>query len=142
MTNWILFILIAAAFFGINDALRRYLAPQLNPILITSMISVFVAVLSFAWLLAVGKSHEYLNGWHRLWPVFLITGLVLVVGTVSQLKAFSLHPPLHVAMPILVVGLAVTTSLIGFFLFREAFHIRWLLGFTLALTGVVIMISR
>lgn len=138
---WLFFIIAAAAFFAVNDSIRRFLAPQFHPVLITSILALFTAILSFFWLLFSGKSGEYVNGWQRLWPVFVFASVAIVLGTVSQLKGFSFSPPLHVAMPILVVVLATVATLIGFLFFHEAFHVKWFFGFLLALLGTILMMG-
>lgn len=142
MPPWLIFILAASVFFAVNDSMRRYLAPQLHPVLITFLLSIFTALLSFIWLTISGKSGELTNGWHRLWPAFLLGSFMLMLGTISQLKGFSFHTPLHVAMPVLVVGLATVSTIIGFLFFHETFHIRWFFGFLLAIAGTVFMVSR
>lgn len=142
MPPWFFFIIAASAFFAVNDSMRRLLAPQFNPVLITSILALFTAALSFAWLFVSGKSGEYASGWYRLWPLFLFTSAALVAGTTLQLKGFSSGPPLHIAMPVLVVGLAAISTLIGFLFFHETFHGKWLLGFLLALFGTILMVGR
>jgi len=141
---WLPFIILTAVMFAVSDTLRRFFGPQINPVFsafAVYAISALLALFAFHFFF----NHETISSWQtakKLWPFFLINGIVLAVGVSAQVHGFGLGASLSVATPILVSVVVLLASLAGLFIFGETISLRWLLGAGLVLAGVFLLLSK
>lgn len=143
-SNWLPFIFLASLAFAISDTMRRLLGPQVNPLFVTIgtyLIAASVALLTFL-LMFKQELNSTLISVQRLWPFFLVGGVALAVGVSSHVYTFRVGAPLSVATPILVSGIIILTSLIGFTLFNESFSFKWVIGIIMIIGGIILLLWR
>ena len=72
----------------------------------------------------------------------LLAGISIGLATIVFLKMFATGVNFSIGIPFVRIGIVLLASLLGIFLLKEGFTIRYLLGFILSLAGLYLLINK
>lgn len=138
--TWTTAIVITILFFALTDTARKLAGGKIDPIWAAAISYAVASVVAF-FILIVIRQPSGIKAPSALLPIILV-GTAVSLGAIFHFKAFGLGAKLSIADPIMLTGIMLITSLIGFIFLKEEITLRWIAGFCLALVGIYFLSTK
>lgn len=138
--TWTTAIIITILFFALTDIARKLAGGKIDPVWAAAISYAVASVVALS-ILVIIKQPSGIKTPSALLPV-IAAGIAVSLGAIFHFKAFGLGAKLSVADPIMLTGIMLITSIIGFILLKEEITLRWILGLFLALLGIYLLATK
>lgn len=136
--NWIIYSLIAIAFMGLSDTIRKVIS-HMGDAYLVNLLFQFAAFCAAAVLyLSFSRQTEF-SSKLTLWA--FIGGSLISIFTMFSLKALAAGPGASTVIPVLRIGGVTFAVILGIFLLKEHFSIHKLIGVILSGAGIYLLFT-
>lgn len=128
--------ILALADFSVKEASGK-ISPSLGT-LVYALTTVVVALVWVLWSRSQGPLSA--TNWGLIWSI--ATGVAFGTFTALLFTVFAAGVNLSIGTPVIRLGGIVLAAMLGVLVFRESANLRYVIGFALAVVGIILILTQ
>lgn len=137
--DWLVFVFFNATFTALMDFFTKLSSGKIHEGLGGILVNTFAVIPVLLFTLFSKLAGEGINSSKMGIIYSSLAGLAIGVGTVFMFKMYSAGANLSLAVPLMRVILIIIATLLGIFVLKEGFSLKFFLGLALALIGIYLL---
>lgn len=140
--NWLELSLSTIIFYSLFDFFLKLSSDKIHSGLGSFIINLTSAIVLFVYLIYLrfsgDRTFEIKSG-GLLYSI--ISGIAIGLASIFFIRLFALGTNLSVGVPLVRIGMVILGSILGIFILKEGFNIKYIIGLIVSLFGLYLIIT-